>query len=338
MSHSSGIPVSSGLKEKFGSSLSDTSVRLIKAQIENEEIIEVLTKQVNGSLEDDLSQVAELLEKDRPCYILYKLDGSSWILLCYVPDKAKVKEKMIYASTRFNLKQQLGLNYFTDEIFGTVPADFSREGYRLHVTSKKMEAPLTESEQLKKNEIESGEIHVGGSSTYVHGVAFPVDNSVMDAVNGLINGSHGYVRIAIDCSAEKIILDTKENIDLDAFKNQINKEEPRFHFFNYTHEFEGSTVTSCVFVYSSPDGSKGTKSAPVRMRMLYSSSKANVSEIVNKSGGKIDAKLEVNSGEDIDEEALLLQIHPQQEKKEQNFSKPTMPGKGPRRLIRNNKN
>lgn len=335
MSHSSGIPVSSGLREKFGSSLSDTSVRLIKAQIENEEIIEVLTKQTNGSYEDDLALVADLLEKEKPCYVLYKLDTGSWVLLCYVPDKAKVKEKMIYASTRFNLKQQLGLNYFTDEIFGTVPADFSLEGYRLHVTSKKMEAPLTESEQLKKNEIESGEIHVGGSSTYVHGVAFPVDNAVMDAVNGLINGSHNYVRVAIDCAAEKIILDSKETTDIEEFKNQINKEEPRFHFFNFTHEFEGSTVTSCVFVYSSPDGSKGTKSAPVRMRMLYSSSKANVSEIVNKSGGKIDAKLEVNSGEDIDEEALLLQIHPQQEKKEQNFSKPTMPGKGPRRLIRN---
>jgi hypothetical protein len=27
---------------------------------------------------------------------------------------------MLYASTRSNLKQQLGLNYFVDEVFGTV--------------------------------------------------------------------------------------------------------------------------------------------------------------------------------------------------------------------------
>jgi len=73
------------------------------------------------------------------------------------------------------------------------------------------------------------------------------------------------------------------------------------------------------------------------MRMLYSSSKANVSDIAVKVGGKIDAKLEINSGEDLDEDSLVVQLHPQQEKKSQNFSKPSMPGKGPRRLIRNEK-
>ncbi len=56
---------------------------------------------------------------------------------------------MIYASTRSNLKQQLGANFFSDEVFGTVASDFSKKGYEQHVTSKKMEAPLTEQEQLK---------------------------------------------------------------------------------------------------------------------------------------------------------------------------------------------
>jgi hypothetical protein len=43
-----------------------------------------------------------------------------------------------------------------------------------------------------------------------------------------------------------------------------------------------------VYIYSCPDGSNGKKSAPIRMRMLYSSSKANVASIGNVT---IDAKV-----------------------------------------------
>jgi len=177
MSHSSGIPVSQNLRDSFGEAITSSDNRFIKVQIDNEELVSVTTVRSKGDYLQDLSMLPDHFDKERPCYIIFRLDTSNpqFALFCYVPDKAKVKEKMLYASTRYNLKQQLGMNFFVDEVFGTVLNDFSAEGYKHHMLSKKSEAPLTESEQTKKHELESGPIYSGGQTTYVHGVAFPVE-------------------------------------------------------------------------------------------------------------------------------------------------------------------
>jgi len=332
MSHSSGIPVSSGLRESFGDARSGNK-RIIKVQIVNDELVEISSSNIQGSWEDDFKLIPSLLDKDQPCYILYGLD-ENWAIFCYVPDKSKVKEKMLYASTRSNLKMQLGASNFGDEVFGTILADFSLEGYKHHVQSKKSEAPLTEQEQIKRTEMESGPVYSGGQTTYVHGVAFPIDKAASDAVTSLMSGKFNYVQIAIDCEKERVILDHTATHDVDGLISEIPMEQPRFHLFAWTHEFEGSTVTSNVYIYSSPDGSSGTKSAPVRMRMLYSSSKANVEEIVKSLGGKIDTKMEINTKEDLSEDVLFNLLHPQKEEKKAAFTKPSRPGKGGRTLIR----
>jgi len=332
MSHSSGIPVSTALKNAFS-----TTKRVIKVQIVNEEMVPVGEKGHSGkSWEQDLDLVTGVLEIDQPSYILFNKspENNEWILFCYVPDKSKVKDKMLYASSRAALKQQLGSGYFIDDVFGTVPGDFSLKGYSLHVTSKKTDSPLTESEQIRQSEMESGPVYSGGTTTYVHGVAFPVDSAVTQAVKKLLSGQLSYVQCAVDISQEKIILDHTDKIEFTSLAFKIPLAEPRFHFFSYTHSFEDQTVTSIVYIYSCPDGSKGTTSAPVKQRMLYSSSKANVSELINAAGGTIAVRLEVNAGEDIVEDEVFRQIHPTAPVKAQTFSRPMRPGKGARKLIK----
>jgi len=339
MSHSSGIPVSEKLKNSFGNAVSNKDKRLIKAVIQDEQVVEVGSLPItNNTWEQDIDQVQNYLDKDSACYIIFRLDsqgvsGYQWVLFCYVPDKAKVKDKMIYASTRSNLKQQLGLSYFSDEVFGTVASDFDSKGYNHHVNSKKMEAPLTEQEQIKMQEKMSGEIYSGGQSSYVHGVAFPVEQKAMEAIKQLASNTLNYVQISIDIEKEKILLDHSSNLSsVSDIAKEISTTEPRFHFFGYSHEHEGNTIVSYIFIYSCPDGSKGTKSAPVKMRMLYSSSKANVSNLLSSSNVQIAAKFEINSAEDINEEIFYESIHPKQAEKTKNFSKPSRPGKGGARL------
>jgi len=338
MSHSSGIPVSTRLRDAFGTAVSGNT-RIVKVQIQNEELVPVATKPASRDFNGDLSYVPDLLDiaTGVPSYLIVKTDSDTpqFVLLCYVPSKSKVKDKMLYASTRSNLKQQLGANYFADEVFGDQPSDFSAEGYKHHCESKKVEAPLTEQEQIKQSQIESSEIYTGGASTYVHGVAFPVDASATNAVKQLLNGSVNYVSVAIDCDNEKIICDkTEKGLTLDSLRSKLPIDEPRFHFFAYKHNHEGSQVTSYIYLFSCPDGSKGTKSAPVRMRMLYSSSKANVGDIIKANGGNIDARLEVNTGDEINEEELLNTLHPQKVEQAKNFARPSRPGKGGARLIK----
>jgi len=194
----------------------------------------VLTKnKKKGSFHEDLSLIPHLLEAEKATYVIVRLDSdtSKVALFCYVPDKAKVREKMLYASTRSNLKQQLGASYFADEVFGTIPGDFTADGYKLHKESQKMESPLTDSEKLKQAQIESGEIYSGGASTYVHGVSFPVDAKVMDAVTQLKGGQLNYVQIAIDCDKEKIICDHSDSsVDLEGLKKKFPQKNQDFIF------------------------------------------------------------------------------------------------------------
>lgn len=79
---------------------------------------------MGGSWEDDFAGVASQVEATEPCYILYRLDstnnlGFEWVLFTYVPDKAKVRQKMVYSSTKASLKMSLGGGRFCQEIHAT---------------------------------------------------------------------------------------------------------------------------------------------------------------------------------------------------------------------------
>lgn len=69
--------------------------------------------------------IDEYLDTTVPAYLFVRFDEKSstgeykWLFLCYVPDNAKVRDKMIYASTRATLTRELGDYRFTDNIYGT---------------------------------------------------------------------------------------------------------------------------------------------------------------------------------------------------------------------------
>lgn len=74
---------------------------------------------------DYKKHIEEYLDTNTPAYIFIRFDEKSstdeykWLFLCYVPDNAKVRDKMIYASTRATLTRELGDYRFTDSIYGT---------------------------------------------------------------------------------------------------------------------------------------------------------------------------------------------------------------------------
>lgn len=73
----------------------------------------------------DYTKITNFFEPVTPAYVLVRLDekdtkgGYNWLFLCYVPDNAKVRDKMLYASTRASLTKGLGDSHFTDSVYGT---------------------------------------------------------------------------------------------------------------------------------------------------------------------------------------------------------------------------
>ena len=63
------------------------------------------------------------MAEKQPAYFLVRLDSSKsasdWLFLCYVPDVAPIRQKMIYAATRASLTKDLGDSYIKDSIYGT---------------------------------------------------------------------------------------------------------------------------------------------------------------------------------------------------------------------------
>jgi hypothetical protein len=51
---------------------------------------------VSGPLEEDLSQLQELVKDDTPAYLLVRLDDppSGWLAITYIPDSSKVRDKV----------------------------------------------------------------------------------------------------------------------------------------------------------------------------------------------------------------------------------------------------
>lgn len=92
--------------------------------------------------------------------------------MSYVPDRAKVREKMTYASTKGTVKLALGGGSFTSEYFGTIPVrinsnnarctilnfgviqkDFTLDAYNKWIAHQRAEAPLTQAEKDRKEEV-----------------------------------------------------------------------------------------------------------------------------------------------------------------------------------------
>ena len=119
----SGISASAELLAAFAAAR-DGNVRLVKVQIEDSAMVVKATEDIKGDEKSDFAAVGAALDEDVPCYILFRMDSATkegWLLANWVPENTKVRQKMLYASSRETLKKELGSAVITAEIIASVP-------------------------------------------------------------------------------------------------------------------------------------------------------------------------------------------------------------------------
>lgn len=341
MSHQTGILAGNDVKDIFASARSGDLYRVLKIIIEDEQLTLGTTRKASKKWDQEYdSLVLPLLEDDVPCYILYRLDstnnqGYEWIFLAWSPDHSAVRLKMLYAATRATLKKEFGGGHIKDEIFGTTKDELNLSGYRKYLTSQAAPLPLTAAEeelrQIKLNEVQT-DISVDTKQQTLQGVAFPVHQDAIAALEHFRDKKINYVQLRVDAEQELIRLFSTEPTEVKDLPKRIPKDSPRYHFFLYKHSHEGDYLESTVFIYSMP----GYKCS-IRDRMLYSSCKNPLVDMVeNKLQIEIEKKLEIENGDELNSDFLYEEVHPKQHAHKQAFAKPKGPAgkRGGRRITR----
>ena len=140
------------LHDAFNSLVSSSATqRGLIASIKEEKLVPAeAIPSSSGDFFDDLSSLDALLKDNEAAYILLRRhDNSSdgYTAVTYVPDKAPVRQKMLFAATRLTLVRELGTERFRETYFTTLKEELTAPGWRKHEKHTQTKAPLTEEEQ-----------------------------------------------------------------------------------------------------------------------------------------------------------------------------------------------
>ena len=95
--------------------------RCIKVLIEGETLIlSSIIPRVTNAQEDFDSLATSTLDANQATILLFCLsdqaiEKQNWLLLSFIPDGCKVREKMLYSSSREDLKRAMGLGFFSQD-------------------------------------------------------------------------------------------------------------------------------------------------------------------------------------------------------------------------------
>jgi twinfilin-like protein len=341
MSHQTGIKSNDTLRSFFAKS-KEGKIRLLKVSIAKEELVLDEHKEVKHSdwRKDYESMVLGAIQSEMPCYLFFRLDEKqgrnyAWLLICWSPDFAPIKQKMLYAATKSTLKLEFGAGEIKDELFCTVRDDVTFDGYMRHIKSQLAPAPLTNREEeleILKQAENLSRINVDTKHKTLQGVMFPFDAKALDRLSALRNEDVDYLKLEIDIKGERIMLDKSlEKLTVDGLISEIPADKARFHLFRYNHVFEDQKFKSIVFIYSMPGFS-----CSVKERMIYSSTKSELLDYLRSQGGlEIGKTFEVSEPGEINEQTLLDELHPKKSAEGLKFEKPKGPtSRGPKRVTR----
>lgn len=343
MTNQSGIVCDAEL-EAFLVTCREGNVRLVKVSINSEAMPQlVLDKSLEaggGSWEEDWEgMVTSSVEADTPCFILFRLDEKDsggcflWTLLSWSPDTSHTRYKMLYASTKATFKKQFGAGQIKDEYYANLKEEVTLVGYKKHLSVEAAPGPLTRAEEEAKEikEKESRvEISVDSKSSSLPSLSFPFHEAAVSALHEYQQLSCDYVQLAIDLGTESVDLKRSGQMAVEALPSAVPGDEARYHIFRYKHSHEGDYIESNVFIYSMPG-----YSVPIKERMMYSSCRNAVVEVIETSLNlKLDKKIEIDAGSELTEEFLRNELHPVVSLNTKKFDKPKGPSRGNKRLTK----
>ncbi|KAI1828164.1 actin depolymerizing protein [Xylaria intraflava] len=331
----SGISASAELVSKFNHLLSDESQFALLVTISSEALTPLATlPRSQSDFQRNLTQLTPYLKPDEPLFLLLRRHDNAPFLIAvtYVPDAAKVRQKMLFAATRLTLVRELGTEHFRETIFTTTAEELTPAGFERHDKHTELDAPLTEEErtlgEVKRAEAEAGagtgvrEIHLSSTMT------MPINGDALYALGDLSrDDGRALVMLKINSENEtvELVSDSSKPTSVAEAARAISTSEPRFTFFRYRPSRAGAENKDVILFFYTNPATSGTKA--VKNRMIYPLQKRAVLTIAEKECKcAVEKKFEVEDPSEITEELVLGELFPKVETKTA-FRRPKRPGR-----------
>ncbi|KAJ1976590.1 Twinfilin-1 [Dimargaris verticillata] len=360
MSHQTGIQVSPALADAFAEAGQPTSdTRLIVVRITDAALSSTTVVAKSSDHDSDYTVVPLAIKDQQPSYLLYRLEpvpsvddngdqpsDDQWLLISYVPDDAKVRDKMIYAATQATLAKQLGTNKFAHTVCARSRKDLNFDTltafYRYHDLGPSAEAdlPLSERErELRKVKLEET-LAAGAPATpstrraHVVGVQFGISDEIHQAFAAVNENPHAYTNHAVLLSidgAESVALDTHPSngnatpfavVSPEALAKHLPTDEPRYvvYWFRPDNATDSaSKVTSDAQLAEAEESATTFPvfmywcpiASPIKLRMLYSSMRYGVTiRLTENFGVEYAKRLELDDASDLTTAYVLEELEP----------------------------
>lgn len=116
--------------DAFINAQDDHGVRLVLVKIQDEDLVlDRIVQRVSSPHNDFEQLLPDNFRGETASFGLFRLvddssSGPQWALIAWVPDGCRVRDKMLYTSSREDLKRGLGLGYFKYEFSASMRSDF----------------------------------------------------------------------------------------------------------------------------------------------------------------------------------------------------------------------
>jgi twinfilin-like protein len=258
--------------------------------------------------------------QEDPSYIFCKTGVLQTILfITYVPLDAKVRQKMLYASSQATFLKQISVSSTLHSVFASMPGDITESD--LTRLASGQSAPLSSAEKdlQQVREAETLEAStLGTTSRKAHtnsGIGFPFTRDAWTLVESTKSTSDSIIhQFRINLEEEEIESESSNTFtNISEALGIISKESPRYSLLCHN--------SMVVFLYTCPSSSK------IKEKMMYSSNKLNFLNMVAEADIELSQKLEAADPSEIDPQDIMPPKTETDGRAKLAFAKP----KGPRR-------
>jgi len=318
--HQTGITVDKELNDQFcAADAEGASFRWFQVKI-NEDYTKFIFEAQSSSFDDEKALFDDLQAKLEPKVPVYNCmrKGEKWLLASYIPDLARIKDKMVFASSASSLKAGFGTDKFISQDYQLCEPDEMTVAEYTRATSTDRDLVMSFEEKAKLQTAKES-VHLMGTNqtAVIAGVPIKFANDTLDAVDNLKEAKCNTVELVLDGATEVLnIGPNTKDMTVDEIVAALPDNEPRYYLHNFSHtDPSGEACSKLVYIYYCP-----MKAVP-KLKMFYSTCKAHIQKCLEVKGFGKSTNIEISETSELSTAIVMGELYPKAAV-DNTFSKP----------------